>query len=110
MKGLGNLGNIANMMKQAGQFQQKLAEIQEALERETISASSGGGMVTVTMNGKQKLIGIKIEPTLLNPEDPSVVEDLIVMAINEAQDRVQELVKERMTEATGGLSIPGLTP
>lgn len=110
MKGLGNLGNIANMMKQAGQFQEKLAEIQEALERETITASSGGGMVTVSMNGKQKLIGIKIEPALLKPDEAGVLEDLILIAINEAQDRAQEVVKERMMEATGGLSIPGLTP
>ena len=106
MKGLGNL---ANMMKQAQQMQQKMREIQEELEREEVSAGAGGGMVTVTMNGKQKISSIKIDPTVVNPDDIAMLEDLILVAINEAQDRVQELVKERMSSLTGGLPIPGLT-
>lgn len=106
MKGL---GNIANMMKQAQQMQQKLADIQSELENETVTASAGGGMVSVVMNGKQKLRQIKIDPELLEPGNAAMVEDLIVMAVNEAQDRVQELVKERMLSLTGGIPIPGLT-
>jgi len=109
MKGLGNLGNIANMMKQAQQMQQKMGELKEELEREEISASSGGGMITVTMNGKQKLTKIKIEPDIVNADDTAMLEDLILVAINEAQDRVQEMVKERMTSITGGIPIPGIT-
>ncbi len=111
MKGLGNLGNLANLMKQAQGFQQKLADLKEELEKEEVSASSGGGMVTVTMNGKQKVRSIRIDPALVKPEDTGMLEDLILVAINEAQDRVQEMVKERMTALTGGLplpSIPGL--
>jgi DNA-binding YbaB/EbfC family protein len=109
MKGLGNLGNIANMMKQAQSMQQKLSEIKEELEHEEITASSGGGMVTVTMNGKQKLTSLKIDSTIVDPDDVEMLEDLILVAINEAQDRVQELVKERMLSLTGGIPIPGLT-
>ncbi len=109
MKGLGNLGNIASMVKQAQQMQKKLGEVQEELEREEITVSSGGGMVTVKMNGKQKVTDIKIEPAVVNPEDIQMLEDLILVAMNEAQDRVQEMVKERMTALTGGLSIPGIT-
>lgn len=106
MKGL---GNISNLLGQAKQMQQKLASIHEELERETVSAESGGGMVKVTMNGKQKLVSIKIEPSAINPDDAAMLEDLILVAINEAQDRVQELVKERMGALTGGINIPGLT-
>lgn len=106
MKGLGNLANI---MKQAQQMQQKLSEIQEELEREQISASSGGGMVNVTMNGKQKITSIQIDPQIVNPDDVNMLQDLIQIAVNEAQDRVQEMVKERMSSLTGGLSIPGIT-
>jgi len=107
MKGL---GDIANMVKQAQQMQKRLAELQEELEREQITASSGGGMVTVTLNGKQKIVAIKIDPEVISPDDVTMLEDLITVAINEAQDRVQELVKNRMTSLTGGISIPGLTP
>ena len=110
MKGLGNLGNIANMMKQAQQMQQKLGDQQGELEQETITAESGGGMVTVTMNGKQKITSIKIEREIVNPDDAAMLEDLITVAINQAQDRVQALVKERMLSLTGGIPIPGLTP
>lgn len=106
MKGL---GNIANLMKQAQQMQQKLGEMQNQLEHETVTASSGGGMVTVTMNGKQKVTAIKIDPEVIKAEDAAMLEDLILVAINEAQDRVQEMVKSRMGDLTGGFSIPGLT-
>ncbi|MBI1389058.1 MAG: YbaB/EbfC family nucleoid-associated protein [bacterium] len=109
MKGLGNLANLGNMFKQAQQMKEKLEEIQQGLERETVTASSGGGMVKVTMNGKQKLTAINIDPSLLTADGGAMLEDLIVIAVNEAQDRVQEVVKERMTALTGGLNIPGLT-
>jgi len=105
MKGL---GNIANIMKQAQQMQGKLGEMQEELEKEEITATAGGGMVTVKMNGKQKLTSIKIDPEIINKEDPDMIEDLVLVAINEAQDRVQEMVKEKMGGLTGGLNIPGL--
>jgi len=107
---LKGLGNLANIMKQAQQMQKRLAELQEELEREQVTATAGGGMVTVTMNGKQKIVGIKIDKEVVNPEEISLLEDLILVAMNEAQDRVQEMVKSRMTSMTGDLSIPGLTP
>jgi len=106
MKGLGNIGNI---MKQAQQMQQRLAEMKDQLEKEEVTASSGGGMVKVTMNGKQKLTAIKIDPEVVNKEDVEMLEDLIYSAVNEAQERVQEMVKEKMGDLTGGLNIPGLT-
>lgn len=98
------------MVKQAQQMQARLAEMQQELEREEVSASAGGGMVTVTMNGKQTLTRIDIEPGLLNPDDAEMLQDLILAAVNEAQDRVREMVKEKMSGLTGGLSIPGFAP
>ncbi|MGI6454301.1 MAG: YbaB/EbfC family nucleoid-associated protein [bacterium] len=106
MKGLGNLHNL---VRQAQQMQQRLGELQEELEKEEVSASAGGGMVTVTMNGKQLVTSIKIDPEIVKPEDTEVLQDLILVAVNEAQKRVQEMVRERMGGLTGGLSIPGLT-
>lgn len=103
------LGNMASLMGKAKEFQQKMEEFQNELEKEEVSASAGGGMVSVTMNGKQKMVRIEIDPELLKPEDAKMVEDLILIATNEAQDRVQELVKEKMSSITGGLPIPGLT-
>jgi DNA-binding YbaB/EbfC family protein len=105
---LDGLGNMASLMSKAKEFQQKMEEFQNELEKEEVSASSGGGMVTVTMNGKQKMVKIEIDPEFLKPEDAKMVEDLILVATNEAQDRVQELVKEKMSSLTGGLPIPGL--
>jgi len=106
MKGLGNFSNIANLMKQAQGMQKRLAELKDELEREEVRASSGGGMVTGSMNGKQKLTSIKIDPTVMNPDDAAMLEDLILVAVNEAQDRVQEMVKERMMSITGGIPLP----
>lgn len=106
MKGL---GNIANLMKQAQQMQKRLGDMKEELEKETVTATSGGGMVTVVMNGKQKVNSIKIDPEVFKADDVQMLEDLILVAINEAQDRVQEMVKEKMASMTGGISIPGLT-
>lgn len=105
MKGLGEL---ANLVKQAQEMQKRLAELQNELEREEVTAAAGGGMITITMNGKQKVVRIKIDPEVVNPNEVTMLEDLMLVAINEAQDRVQELVKSRMSSMTGGISLPGL--
>jgi nucleoid-associated protein EbfC len=95
-----------NMMKQ---MQQRLAKIQEDLGNETVEATAGGGVVTVTMTGHQKVVGVKIAPEAIDPDDPSMLEDLITVAVNEAVDKSHELVTKRMGAVTGGLKIPGLT-
>jgi DNA-binding YbaB/EbfC family protein len=94
-----------NMMKQ---MQQKLAKIQEALGNETVEASVGGGVVTVTMTGHQKLVSVKIAPEAIDPDDPSMLEDLITAAVNDAVEKSQQLVSKRMGAVTGGLGIPGM--
>ncbi|HUX88732.1 MAG TPA: YbaB/EbfC family nucleoid-associated protein [Chloroflexota bacterium] len=94
-----------NMMKQ---MQQKLAKIQEELGNETVEATVGGGVVSVTMTGHQKVTAVKISPEVVDPNDLSMLEDLITAAVNEAVEKSHELVTKRMGAITGGMRIPGL--
>ena len=98
--------NIGQIMKQAQQMQTKMAELQEQLAGLEVSGSSGGGMVQVTMSGKGELRGVKIDPTLANPDDVEVLEDLIMAAANDAKSKVEVLVQEEMQKLTGGLQLP----
>ncbi|MBT3363495.1 MAG: YbaB/EbfC family nucleoid-associated protein [Chloroflexi bacterium] len=94
-----------NMMRQMQQMQKDLAKAQQELETATVEASSGGGVVTVTMNGHQKIQSIKIGKEAVDPDDVEMLEDLIMSAINEASGKAQQLSESRM----GGFNIPGLT-
>ncbi len=97
-----------NMLKQAQQPQQRLIQAQEALETETVEASAGGGAVTVTVSGKQKVLKITIDPAAVDPQDVPILEDLVLAAVNEAMDKAQELASQRLGAITGGMNIPGL--
>ncbi len=88
MKGIPNMGNL---LKQAQQFQAKLAKLQEELAGRTVEATSGGGMVSVVANGRQEVISIKIDPEVIDREDKEMLQDLILAAANEALRRAQEL-------------------
>ena len=98
--------NIGQIMKQAQQMQTKMAELQEQLAELEVSGSSGGGMVQVTMSGKGELRGVKIDPSLANPDDVEVLEDLIMAAANDAKAKVEVRVQEEMQKLTGGLQLP----
>lgn len=108
-KGLGNLGNMAGMLKQAMEMKNKMEAMKESLANETVEASAGGGMVKVVINGKCKVQSITIDPEIVSREEAEMLETLIRAAINEGVDRVQELIREKMAELTGGIDIPGLT-
>jgi len=101
-KGLGQI------MKQAQKMQSQMAKIQEDLAAKTVEASAGGGMVTVTANGKQEVLAIRIERQVVDPEDVEMLQDLVVAAVNEALKKSQEMVSEEMAKITGGFQIPGL--
>ena len=101
-KGLGNI------MKQAQMMQKKMAELQAELEQRQVEATSGGGMVTAVVTGKQQLVSLKIEPAAVDPEDVEMLQDLVVAAVNEAVRKSQEMVQQEMGKVTGGLNIPGL--
>lgn len=102
-------GGMGNLMKQAQQMQQKMLKLQEEIAKRTLEASVGGGMVTVTVNGKSEVLRIKIEPQVVDPDDVEMLEDLIVAGVNEALRKAQEMVSEEMSKLTGGLKIPGLS-
>ena len=102
-------GGMGNLMKQAQQMQQKMTKLQEEIAKKTLEASVGGGMVTVTVNGKSEVLRIKIEPQAVDPEDIEMLEDLVVAGVNEALRKAQEMMTEEMGKLTGGLKIPGLS-
>jgi len=98
--------NFAQMMKQAQELQGRMAEIQAEMERTLCEGRSGGGMVVVTLNGKGDMAGIRIDPSLLKPEEAEILEDLLVAAHNDAKAKVEETMKEKMKTLTGGLPLP----
>lgn len=101
-------GGLGQMMKQAQKMQAQILKIQEEMAEKTVEASSGGGMVTVTANGKQEILSVRIEPEVVDPEDLDMLQDLVVAAVNEALKKAQEMVAEEMAKVTGGMQIPGL--
>lgn len=101
-------GNMQKMMKQVQKMQADMARLQEELADRTTEASSGGGMVTAVVNGKQELLSIKIKPEAVDPEDVEMLEDLLVAAVKEAMRKSQEMAAEEMNKITGGIKIPGM--
>ena len=99
-------GNMQQLMKQAQQMQRKMEEAQRELEAKEVTGTAGGGMVTVVATGKKTLKSIKIEPEILQ-EDPEMVEDMIVAAVNQAMQQVDELTQSTLGGITGGMNIPG---
>jgi len=91
------------------QMQNRLAKIQDELANETVEASAGGGVVKATATGQQKLVGITIDPSVIDPEDVEMLQDLVVVAVNDALAKAQELAAQRLSSLTGGMKIPGLT-
>jgi DNA-binding YbaB/EbfC family protein len=96
------------MMHQAQKLQAQLLKAQEELASLTVEASSGGGAVTVTMNGQQQILSVKIAKEVVNPEDVEMLEDMVLSAVKEAQAKAQEAAAKKMGGLTGGLKIPGL--
>lgn len=103
MKGIPDMGKL---MKQAQQFQNKINKLQEELGQKTVEASSGGGMVTVVVNGQQEIISVKIDPEVADPEDIEMLQDLIMAAINDGLLKAKEMANEEMGKLTGGLNLP----
>jgi DNA-binding YbaB/EbfC family protein len=98
--------SFSNMMKQAQELQGRMADLQAEMERAQVEGRSGGGLVVVTMNGKGEMTGIKIDPSLLKPDEAEIMEDLIVAAHTDAKAKVEQLLQEKMQSLTGGLPLP----
>ncbi|MCC7202649.1 MAG: YbaB/EbfC family nucleoid-associated protein [Nitrospirae bacterium] len=101
---------FGDIMKQAQKMQEQLARVQEEAAGKIVEASSGGGMVTVTANGRQEVLSVKIERDVVNPDDIEMLQDLIVAAANEALKKGRDMLADEMKAMTGGLglNIPGL--
>ena len=100
------LGDMMSMVKQARELQEKMASLQEEVAAMEIEGASGGGLVSVVMSGKSELKKIHIDPTLLKPEESEILEDLIVTAVNDARQKAEARLADKMRELTGGLSLP----
>ena len=98
--------NFSQMMKQAQQMQEKMQEMQERLAEHEVTGAAGGGMVQVTMNGRNEMKSVKIDPKLVDPNDVEVLEDLVVAATNDAKQKVEQYTQEQMQELTGGMQLP----
>lgn len=97
-----------NFVKQAQQMQARLAKAQEELETMTVEGSSGGGAVKCVATGKQTIESISIAPDAVDPDDVEILQDMILAAVNEALDKSQAIVQEKMGAITGGMKLPGM--
>ncbi len=97
---------LSNIMKQAQQMQERVKKLQEEAAGKTVEASSGGGMVTVVANGRQEVLSIKIDPSVVDRTDIDMLRDLVTAAVNEALRKSQDLMKEEMGKLTAGMGLP----
>ena len=103
-----NIPNMGNLLKQAQQFQSKMAKLQEELAERTVEASSGGGMVTVVANGRQEILSVTIDPEVVDRDDIEMLQDLILAAVNDALARAKSMLNEEMGKLTQGLNLPNI--
>ncbi len=101
--------DMNSIMQQAQQMQQKMATIQEDLKATTATGTAGGGMVTVTANGKGEIIAIELEKEIISTDEQEMLQDLIVAASNDALRKIKAIGKEEMAKLTGGMNIPGIS-
>ena len=101
--------DISNLMKQAQGMQAKMSAVQAELKERVIDASAGDGLVTAYVNGDQELVKVEIDPKIIDPDDPEMLEDLVLAAVNKAMTEMKTLVNEEMSKVTGGMNIPGLS-
>lgn len=108
MFGQGNM-NLGNLKKMAEEMQTKMAQVQEELKEKVIEGAAGGGVVIAYVNGVQEIVGIKIKPEVVKPEDSEMLADLIMAAVNQGLEKSRKLSQEEMNKVTGGLAgMPGL--
>lgn len=94
--GGGGMGNMQQMMKQAQKMQEQMAKAQEELEETELEGTSGGDMVTVTVNGKKRMLSVSVKKEAVDPDDIEMLEDLILAAYNDAYEKAEELEQEKM--------------
>ena len=102
--------NFQQILQMGQQMQARLSELQTELGKQSVSCTSGGGMVTVTADGRGRVREVKIDPTVVDPSDVEMLEDLVLAAVSEAQQRAQKLYEDEMKKLTGGMSLPFQLP
>jgi len=100
--------DMNEIMRQAQQMQQKMSQVQSELASKTVTASVGGGMVSVTLNGRNELLSLHIEKEVIRPEDRTMLQDLIISAVNEGIRKSRDMAQAEMRRITGGINIPGI--
>ncbi len=102
------MGNMQGMMKQMQKMQKQMGEAQEKLGDERLEGSAGGGMVKVIVSGDKKIVEVIVDPSVIDPEDAEMLQDLIVIATNDAMEKAEELSNSTMGQFTKGLNLPGM--
>lgn len=109
-----NLRNVGNLLTQAGQIRQKVAELREELGHKSVEGEAGAGAVRVTMNGRLEVLSVRMDPVMIaslhtgGEADKALVEELVASAVNAASAKAREVVQQEISRLTGGLAIPGL--
>ena len=99
-------GGMGKMMKQLQKVQEQMMSMQKELAEKELEATSGGGAVKAVANGKKELVSLKLSPDIIDDEDPEMLEDMIVAAVNEVMKKVDEMTSEEMQKITGGMDLP----
>ncbi len=107
-RGMGGMGNMNQMIKQAQKMQEQMLKMQEEMETKTFTADAGGGAVSATVNGKKELQDISLQEEVVDPDDIEMLQDLIIAAVNEAMRKAEKDSEAQMGSLTGGMNIPGL--
>lgn len=102
--------NFQQLLQMGQQMQARMSQMQDELSNKTVSCSSGGGMVTATADGRGQIREVKIDPTVVDPADVEMLEDLVLAAVNEAQQRAQAIYEEEMKKVAGGMNLPFQLP
>lgn len=101
-------GNMQGMLKKVQKMQKEMAKMQEEVKTKTVEASVGGGAISIVMNGEKEVQSLSINPSVVDPEDVEMLEDLIIAVVNEANKKVDDLLQQEMSKVTGGMNLPGM--
>ena len=104
----GGAQNMQNMIRQAQKMQEQITNVQEEIENETFTATTGGGVVEITMNGRKQVQSLTIKPEVVDKDDVEMLQDLLISAINEFVKQIEDTSEAKMGAVTGGVSFPGL--
>ena len=99
---------MGDLVRHAQRMQHKMSEVQAGLRERVVEGTAGGGMVTVMVNGQQEVMAVKIDPQVIDPDDPAMLEDLILAASRQALKKSKDMAQEEMSKVTGGMNLPGM--